>query len=54
MPEDVSQRVISFNSFPPDFITGDNSEAWYYGALAESWSTWLPEDTLSDIMRYYK
>jgi hypothetical protein len=54
LSENVSQRVMSFYSFPPDFITGNNSEAWYYGALAESWSTWLPKDTLSDIMRYYK
>ena len=54
MSETAFQRVISFYSFPPDFITGDNSEAWYYGALAESWSTWLPKDTLTDIMRYHK
>lgn len=33
------------NSFPPPFITGNNSESWLYQAAAESWLHWLPQET---------
>ncbi|GAB1600640.1 sphingomyelin phosphodiesterase-like [Argonauta hians] len=37
------------NSFPPEFIHGNNSIHWLYAALNESWSHWLPESTYSTI-----
>ncbi|ESP02348.1 hypothetical protein LOTGIDRAFT_92630, partial [Lottia gigantea] len=39
------------NSFPPPFITGNRSISWLYDALAEDWSTWLPNTTISTIKR---
>ncbi|XP_064594947.1 sphingomyelin phosphodiesterase-like [Liolophura sinensis] len=37
------------NSFPPPFITGENSISWLYTALADSWKTWLPPETTLTI-----
>lgn len=39
------------NSFPPPYITGKESESWLYDALAKSWTTWLPEETVETIKR---
>lgn len=39
-------------SFPPPFVTGKNAITWLYNGLAESWQTWLPNDTIPDIRRY--
>ncbi|RMX37741.1 hypothetical protein pdam_00006577 [Pocillopora damicornis] len=37
------------NSFPPPFITGDNSNQWLRDALANDWIQWLPNDTIPTI-----
>lgn len=39
------------NSFPPPYISGNQSEKWYYDALAASWENWLPPETLETILR---
>ncbi|XP_071093406.1 sphingomyelin phosphodiesterase-like [Haliotis cracherodii] len=39
------------DSFPPSFITGNNSVAWMYSAMADNWGRWLPQDTRETIMR---
>ncbi|XP_065838214.1 sphingomyelin phosphodiesterase-like [Oscarella lobularis] len=40
------------NSFPPPFVTGNDSEAWLYDTLSENWSKdWLPASTV-DTIRY--
>ncbi|KAL3856819.1 hypothetical protein ACJMK2_011534 [Sinanodonta woodiana] len=39
------------NSFPPPFITGNQSETWLYSALAVTWDYWLPESTFSTILK---
>lgn len=43
------------NSFPPGFVTGNQSISWLYDTLADTWGKWLPPDTLSTISRgaYY-
>eukprot|EP01137_Pigoraptor_chileana_P007391 Opistho-2@52926 len=37
------------NSFPPPYITGDDSDDWLLDGLVKSWSSWLPTDTISTI-----
>ncbi|XP_050417111.1 sphingomyelin phosphodiesterase [Patella vulgata] len=37
------------NSFPPPFINGNESIDWLYEALAEDWTTWLPNSTIATI-----
>eukprot|EP00118_Oscarella_pearsei_P025852 m.308905 g.308905 ORF g.308905 m.308905 type:complete len:593 (+) comp45030_c0_seq1:34-1812(+) len=38
------------NSFPPPFVTGDNSESWLYNALSVNWTAkWLPSATAPTI-----
>lgn len=39
------------NSFPPDYITDNQSISWLYEALADSWGTWLPKTARQDILR---
>ncbi|XP_071502434.1 sphingomyelin phosphodiesterase-like [Diadema antillarum] len=46
------------NSFPPEFITGDQSEKWLYEACVSSWiekSGWLPKSAKETMLRggYY-
>jgi len=37
------------NSFPPPYITGNDSETWLYDALVTTWRNWLPPDTEATI-----
>ncbi|XP_046563304.1 sphingomyelin phosphodiesterase-like [Haliotis rubra] len=39
------------NSFPPPFITNNNSISWLYNAIADSWLNWLPQDTKTTIQQ---
>uniref|UniRef100_A0A7M5V677 Sphingomyelin phosphodiesterase n=1 Tax=Clytia hemisphaerica TaxID=252671 RepID=A0A7M5V677_9CNID len=39
------------NSFPPPYITGQQSLSWLLDTLAEDWTTWLPKDTEETIRR---
>lgn len=39
------------NSFPPSYITGNNSISWLYSALNKSWANWLPKETYGTIKR---
>ncbi|KAH9525406.1 Sphingomyelin phosphodiesterase [Bulinus truncatus] len=43
------------NSFPPPYITNNNSISWLYNALADQWKQWLPLQALDTIRRgaYY-
>ncbi|KAL4223137.1 Sphingomyelin phosphodiesterase [Mactra antiquata] len=43
------------NSFPPPYITGNDSESWLYTVTAENWLNWLPKDTETTIKKagYY-
>ncbi|XP_074657493.1 sphingomyelin phosphodiesterase-like [Tubulanus polymorphus] len=38
------------NSFPPPFITGDNSIRWLYSEIDQSWSHWLLDSTRRTIL----
>lgn len=39
------------DSFPPPFITGNNSEDWLYNRAAKNWLNWLPAETESTIKK---
>ncbi|XP_065887574.1 sphingomyelin phosphodiesterase-like [Dysidea avara] len=39
------------NSFPPPFITGENSNQWLLNAYQTNFSHWLPSDTASTIKK---
>ncbi|RWS11022.1 sphingomyelin phosphodiesterase-like protein, partial [Dinothrombium tinctorium] len=43
------------NSFPPPFITGNESIEWLYSDLKHIWSKWLPKITYANIKKgaYY-
>ncbi|XP_045170624.2 sphingomyelin phosphodiesterase-like [Mercenaria mercenaria] len=43
------------DSFPPPYVTGNNSETWLYNAAAKSWLNWLPSQTETTIKKagYY-
>ncbi|XP_060565615.1 sphingomyelin phosphodiesterase-like [Ruditapes philippinarum] len=43
------------DSFPPPYITGNQSETWLYNNVAKNWLNWLPKDTETTIKRagYY-
>ena len=40
-----------FYSFPPPFITGENSNQWLLNAYQTDFSHWLPSDTASTIKK---
>ncbi|XP_014677717.1 PREDICTED: sphingomyelin phosphodiesterase-like [Priapulus caudatus] len=38
------------NSFPPDYVTGNDSMAWLYDVLAETWTaSWLPSSVKTSV-----
>lgn len=37
------------NSFPPPYITGNQSNEWLLNAFADQWSAWLPPSALETI-----
>ena len=37
------------NSFPPEFVTGPNSNQWLRDTLAEAWGKWLPDQALETV-----
>jgi len=39
-------------SFPPPFITGEQSLSWLLDTLAEDWGIWLPADAQETIKLY--
>ena len=44
--------LLLLHSFPPPFITGDQSIQWLMKAAVKAWSSWLTADALTDILRY--
>lgn len=40
------------NSFPPNYVKGNNSISWLYNALRNSWSNWLPVEALETVSKY--
>ncbi|XP_060565610.1 sphingomyelin phosphodiesterase-like [Ruditapes philippinarum] len=39
------------DSFPPPFVTGNDSEAWLYNNAAKNWLNWLPAATETTIKK---
>ncbi|XP_067935933.1 sphingomyelin phosphodiesterase-like [Watersipora subatra] len=37
------------DSYPPPYVTGNQSESWLYDTLAQTWSHWLPASTMETI-----
>ena len=40
-PSFGNHEGVPVNSFPPPYITGDQSVEWLYNASAERWAVWL-------------
>ncbi|NXY85980.1 ASM phosphodiesterase, partial [Alcedo cyanopectus] len=44
-----NHEATPVNAFPPPFVTGNQSAAWLYDAMAEAWAPWLPPDALQTL-----
>lgn len=44
--------LIIMRSFPPPFVTGDQSESWLLESAAELWGQWLSEEAKETLLRY--
>ncbi|NWR59894.1 ASM phosphodiesterase, partial [Bucorvus abyssinicus] len=44
-----NHEATPVNAFPPPFVTGNQSAAWLYDAMAEAWQGWLPPDALDTL-----
>jgi len=44
--------VYLYFSFPPPFVSKNDSVDWLYSAAMTSWRNWLPQDTENTILRF--
>ncbi|NXH17450.1 ASM phosphodiesterase, partial [Bucco capensis] len=44
-----NHEATPVNAFPPPFVTGNQSMAWLYDAMAEAWQDWLPPPALETL-----
>ena len=42
---------ISFSSFPPPWVEGEESLNWLLKAAADNWGEWLSQDSIDNILR---
>ncbi|XP_054829486.1 sphingomyelin phosphodiesterase isoform X1 [Eublepharis macularius] len=44
-----NHESVPVNSFPPPYVSGNQSSAWLYDAMALAWSAWLPPEALATL-----
>ena len=48
-----TRRSVILVSFPPPFITGENSNSWLLDAAAELWDSWLNDPLAKTTVQRY-